>query len=67
MPRRKAPRPIELTLHVAAGAVDLLVKIAGLALGTGERGDDEARIGLVFCPFRLRHDPALATSPHRDL
>src|SRR6202040_2700000 len=43
------------------GSVDLFVKIAGLALGTGERGDDEARIGLVFCPFRLRHDPALAT------
>ena len=49
----------------AAGAVDFLVKIAGLA--TGERGNDEARIGLVFCPFRLRHDPTLATpaSPRR--
>src|SRR5262249_38749219 len=32
--------------------------IAGLALGTRERGDDKARIGLVFCPFRLRHHPA---------
>ena len=39
--------------HVATGTVDLFVKIAGLALGTRERGDDEARIGLVFCPFRL--------------
>src|SRR4249920_4053844 len=46
--------------HVAAGAVDLFVKIAGLALGTRERGDDEARIGLVFCPFRLRHHSASA-------
>src|SRR4029077_141578 len=45
-------------LHVAAGAVDLFIKIAGLALGTRERGDDEARVGLVLCPFRLRHHPA---------
>ena len=52
---------LDPVLHVAAGAVDLFVKIAGLAFGTRERGDDEARIGLVFCPFRLRHDPALAT------
>src|SRR5262245_54676139 len=44
--------------HVAAGAVDLFVKIARLALGPRERGDDEARIGLVFGPFRLRHHPA---------
>ena len=52
---------LDPVLHVAAGAVDLFVKIAGLAFGTGQRGDDEARIRLVFCPFRLRHDPALAT------
>ena len=53
--------------HVAAGAVDLFVKIAGLALVTREQGDDEARIGLVFCPFRLRHDPTpvAPTAPRR--
>src|SRR6266700_30027 len=56
---------VELTLldpvlHVAAGAVDFLVKILGLALVASERGDDETRIGFPLRPFGLGDDPAPA-------
>ena len=44
----------------ALGAVDLLIEKAGAGLGLVQRGDDEARIGLAVCPFRLGDDPAPA-------
>jgi hypothetical protein len=36
---------LDPVLHVAAGAVDLLVEVLSLARFARERGDDEARIG----------------------
>ena len=51
---------LDPVLHLAAGAVDLLIEKAGARLGLVQRGDDEARIGLAVCPFRLGDDPAPA-------
>jgi hypothetical protein len=34
--------------------------MARVGLLRSERSDDEARIGLAFCPFRLGDDPPLA-------
>src|SRR5215468_6453380 len=47
-------------LHIAAGTVDCLIKIARFALGTCERGDDEARIGVAVRPLSFGDNPALA-------
>ena len=61
------------TRPVAAGALRLCILIAGLGVGHGwVNWCDEARIGLVFCPFGLGHDPApaapaLARRPHEAL
>jgi len=51
---------LDAVFHVAAGAVDLLVEKAAIGLGWLERGDDEARIGLALCPFRLADHAATA-------
>ena len=51
---------LDPVLHLAAGAVDLFVEEAAVGLGLLERGDDEARIGLARCPFRLADHPAAA-------
>jgi hypothetical protein len=55
---------VELTflnsvLHVAAGAVDLLIQILRLAFIASERGDHETGIGFSSRPLGLGHDPAL--------
>src|SRR5215831_8251594 len=47
-------------LHIAAGTVDRLIKIARFALGTCERGNDEARIGVAVRPLSFGDNPALA-------
>ena len=49
-------------LHLAAGAVDLLIEKAAVRLGLAERGDDETRVGLALGPFRLA-DHATAARP----
>src|SRR5208283_3966198 len=51
---------LDAVLHVAAGAVDVLVEFSRAGLCALERGDDEARIGLVLCPLRLGDDAAPA-------
>src|SRR5207249_2265781 len=51
---------LDAVLHVAAGAVDLLVEVTRLGLVTAERGDDEARIGFALRPFGLADDAATA-------
>src|SRR6185437_8472065 len=51
---------LDPVLHVAAGAVELLVEVFGLALSALERGDDEARIGPILGDLGLADDPALA-------
>ena len=51
---------LDPVLHLAAGAVDLLVEEAAVGLGSFERGDDEARIGLALRPLRLADHPAPA-------
>src|SRR5271165_4373655 len=51
---------LDPVLHFAAGAVDFFVEEAGVRLGLFQRGDDEARIGLALCPFRLADYPAPA-------
>jgi hypothetical protein len=68
--RRAVGKEVGLTLldavfHVAAGAVDLLVEIAGLPLGPIERGDDEARIALVLGMLSFGDDPAAAPTVSR--
>src|SRR5437879_7029226 len=50
----------DAVLHFAAGAIDLFVETAAIAVGCRQRGDDEARIGLTFRPFRLGDDPPLS-------
>src|SRR5690606_22434572 len=59
----------DAVLHLAACAVEVLVEAAGRPGLDGERGDDEARVGLALCPLSLGHDPpptapALAGGPH---
>jgi hypothetical protein len=56
---------LDAVFHVAAGAVDLLVEIAGLPLGPLERGDDEARIALVLGMLSFGDDPAAAPTVSR--
>ena len=51
---------LDPVLHLAAGAVDLLVEKAAVGLGPAQGGDDEARIGLALGPFRLADHPAPA-------
>src|SRR6266508_2990047 len=63
---------LDAVLHVAAGAVDLLVKVLWLALVAPERGDYKARIGLSLRALGLGHDPTLAAPararrPHEAL
>ena len=55
---------LDAVLHVAAGAVDVLVELSRSRLSALERGDEEARIGLALRPLRLGDDaaPAPATS-----
>ena len=63
---------LDPVLHVAAGAVDLLVEVLGLALVAPERSDHEARIGFPLRPLGLGDDPAPAAPaparrPHEAL
>ena len=51
---------LDAVFHLTAGAVELLVEVAGLVLLARQRGDDKPRIGFAPCPFRLADDPALA-------
>src|SRR5580693_6397416 len=51
---------LDAVFHLAAGAVELFVKVAGLVLLAGQRGDDKARIGFAASPFRLGDDPPFA-------
>ena len=51
---------LDAVLHVAAGAVDVLVELPRSRLSALERGDDEARIGLALRPLRLGDDAAPA-------
>src|SRR5256712_11965963 len=58
--------------NLAAGAVDFLEKILGLALVPPQRGDHEARIGFPLRPLGLGDDPAPAAPgparrPHEGL
>jgi hypothetical protein len=41
---------LDAVLHLAAGAIDFLVEMAGLVLGTRQGGDDKARVGLAAGP-----------------
>src|SRR5258708_13278559 len=51
---------LDSVFHLATGAVELFVKVAGLVLLACQRGDNKPRIGLASGPFRLGHDPAFA-------
>src|SRR5947208_324984 len=55
---------LDAVFHLAAGAVEPLVEVAGLVLLAGQRGDDKARVGLARGPFRplLPQGQALATT-----
>jgi hypothetical protein len=50
---------LDAVFHLAAGAVDLLVEVAGVVLRARQRGNDKARIGLALGPLRLGDDPPL--------
>ena len=55
-----------------ARAIDLFIKPATVAIGSRQRDDDEARVGLALRPFRLGDDaplpaPALAGRPGQFL
>src|SRR5258708_40100131 len=54
---------LDAVFHIAAGAIDVLVEVARRRLGTLQRGDDEARIGLALGPLGLGDDatPAAPT------
>ena len=52
----------DAVLHLAALAVEVLVQTTGVIFPGGERGDDEARIGLAVGPCLLGDDPAFAAS-----
>src|SRR3954447_14987855 len=41
---------LDAVLHLAAGAIELLVEVASLVLLAAQRGDDEARVGLARPP-----------------
>ena len=53
---------LDPVLHLAAGAVDLLVEMLGLALVAPQRGDDEARIGLALASTRPWRRPGAGGS-----
>src|SRR3981189_2103245 len=50
---------LDPVLHVAPGAVNVLIELTCASLAAPERGDDEARIGLALRPLRLGDDAAL--------
>jgi hypothetical protein len=52
--------PWQVFLHLAPGAVDILVEMTRVAVGGGERGDDEARVCLALGPLGLGDDAALS-------
>src|ERR1700757_119117 len=51
---------LDAVFHLAAGAVELLVEVAGLMFLACQRGDNKPRIGFARGPFRLGDDPPLA-------
>ena len=51
---------LDAVFHLAAGAVELLVEVAGLVHLAPQRSDDKPRIGFAAGPFRLGDDPTLA-------
>src|SRR5580700_3654562 len=51
---------LDAVFHLAAGAIEFLVEVAGLVRLTRQRSDDKAWVGLALGPFRLGDDPALA-------
>src|SRR6185295_17967872 len=51
-----------MRFSISPRAVDRLVETPGCSLRGLQRGDDEARIGLSTCPFRLA-DHAAGTAP----
>src|SRR5262249_49721673 len=58
---------LDAVFHIAAGAIHLFVQVLRLALGSLQRGDDEAWIGLAGRELGLAHDPALtAPTVERD-
>src|ERR1700746_2731762 len=48
---------LEAILHLTAGAVELLVEVAGIVFLAPQRGDNKPGIGFACGPFRLAHDP----------
>lgn len=59
---------LDAVLHVATGAIDLLVELTRAGPGTLERGHNKAWIGLALRPLRLGNDapfpaPAVARAP----
>src|SRR5262249_60719258 len=51
---------LDAVLHLATGAIDLLVEMAGLVLGARQRSDEKARVGAAAGPFGLRDNSPLA-------
>jgi hypothetical protein len=51
---------LDAVLHLAAGAVEILVELPRLDLAPRQRGDDEARISFAAGPFGLGDDVASA-------
>ena len=67
--RRRGPVREEIELafldavfHLAAGAIDFLVKLLCFNVFARQRGDDEARIFAFGKMLRLGHDAAFASS-----
>src|SRR5687767_710206 len=50
---------LDAVLDLTAGAVDVLVKCAGVDRAGRQRGDDEARVGAFGQMLGLGHDAAL--------
>jgi len=59
-PDRGPGQALDAVLHVAAGAIEVLVKRPPAPAIALERGHHEARIGLALRPFRLGDDAAPA-------
>ena len=55
---------LDTVLHLAARAVDVLVELAGIAIRPMQRGDEEARVGLILASIRPWRSPC-AASPSR--
>jgi hypothetical protein len=49
---------LDAVFHLATCAIDLLVEVAALMLGAGQRGDDKARVGSTTRPLGLADDAA---------